>query len=61
MELEQMLLPEAEQIVELSKTLKHQSDQLELSQSDIVKLKRDRRLIKSGGTSDYPGNLEVSA
>lgn len=56
-----MLLPEAEQIVELSKTLKHQSDQLELSQSDIVKLKRDRRLIKSGGTSDYPGNLEVSA
>ncbi|SOV03688.1 uncharacterized protein UDID_05487 [Ustilago sp. UG-2017a] len=60
MELEQMLLPEAEQIVELSKTLKHQSDQLELSQSDIVKLKRDRRLIKSGGTSDYPGNLEAN-
>lgn len=60
MELEQMLLPEAEQIVELSKTLEHQSSQLERASADIAKLKRERRLIKSGGTTDYPANLEAN-
>ena len=59
-ELEQTLLPEAEQIVELSKTLEHQSSQLERASSDIAKLKRERRLIKSGGTTDYPANLEAN-
>jgi len=54
-----MLLPEAEQIVELSKTLEHQSEQVDRAQSEITKLKRERRLIKTGGTSDYPANLEV--
>lgn len=58
-ELEQMLLPEAEQIVGLSKTLEHQTQQLEQSQADIARLKRERKLIKSQGTSDYPPNLEV--
>ncbi len=55
-----MLLPEAEHIVELSKTLTHQSEHLERSTADIARLKRDRRLIKTGGSTDYPGNLEVS-
>ncbi|ETS61745.1 hypothetical protein PaG_03840 [Moesziomyces aphidis] len=58
-ELEQMLLPEAEQIVGLSKTLEHQTQQLEQSQADIARLKRERKLIKSQGTSDYPPNLEA--
>lgn len=58
-ELEQMLLPEAEQIVGLSKTLEHQTQQLEQSQAEIARLKRERKLIKSQGTSDYPPNLEV--
>lgn len=60
LELEQMLLPEAEHIVELSKTLTHQSEHLEQSSARIAKLKRDRRLIKSTGSTDYPANLEAN-
>lgn len=60
LELEQMLLPEAEHIVELSKTLTHQSEHLERSTANIARLKRDRRLIKTGGSTDYPGNLEAN-
>lgn len=60
-ELEQTLLPEAEQIVELSKTLQHQSTQLERAQELITRLKRDRRMIKTAGSTDYPGNLEANA
>lgn len=58
-ELEQMLLPEAEHIVELSKTLAHQSEHLEQSSSRIAKLKRDRRMVKTAGSTDYPANLEA--
>lgn len=55
-----MLLPEAEQIVELSKTLEHQAAHLDRSKAEIAKLKRDRKATKSAGNSDYPPNLEVS-
>ena len=58
-ELEQTLLPEAEQIVELSKTLTHQTQQLEQAQERITTLKRNRRLVKSAGSSDYPPNLDA--
>lgn len=55
-----MLLPEAEHIVELSKTLTHQSEHLEQSSAQIAKLKRDRRLVKTSGSTDYPANLEAN-
>ncbi|KAJ9480070.1 hypothetical protein PHBOTO_003833 [Pseudozyma hubeiensis] len=61
LELEQMLLPEAEHIVELSKTLTHQSEHLEQSSAQIAKLKRDRRLVKTSGSTDYPTNLEANS
>lgn len=57
MELEKTLLPEAEQIIDLSQTLTHQTQHLERLQSDIVKLKRQRRLVKNG--NEYPGNMDV--
>lgn len=58
-ELEQMLLPEAEQIVDLSKTLTHQTQHFDQAQAEIAKLKRQRRLIKTSSSNDYPPNLDA--
>ncbi|PWY98374.1 hypothetical protein BCV70DRAFT_202151 [Testicularia cyperi] len=58
-ELEQMLLPEAEQIIELNKTLQHQSDELTRTKSSISKLRKDRKAIKNSDSGAYPGDLEA--
>ncbi|CBQ74022.1 conserved hypothetical protein [Sporisorium reilianum SRZ2] len=58
-DLEHMLLPEAEHIVQLSKTLANQSEHLDQASAHIARLKRDRRLVKSAGSSDYPANLDA--
>lgn len=54
-----MLLPEAEQIIELNKTLESQSRQLQRATNQIADLKKERRLAKAKDSSQYPGNLKV--
>lgn len=58
-ELEQMLLPEAEQIIELNKTLESQSRQLQRATNHIADLKKERRMAKAKDSTQYPGNLKV--
>lgn len=54
-----MLLPEAEQIIELNKTLESQSRQLQRATALIADLKKERRMAKAKDSGQFPGNLKV--